>query len=61
MKVDAQALDPSTRRALEALGHTFQDQPDGWGDPQAVLRDETTGLFTTGSDPKKEGQGAGVD
>ncbi|MBX7100294.1 MAG: gamma-glutamyltransferase [Myxococcaceae bacterium] len=60
VRTDAQALEPETQKALEALGHVVKASPP-WGDPQAVVRDPVTGLFSAGSDPRYEGQGAGLD
>lgn len=56
--VDGAGLEPATRRALEALGHTFR-QVDGWGDAEAVLVDPVTGLRSAASDPRNEGSPAG--
>ncbi|MFZ5445349.1 MAG: gamma-glutamyltransferase [Myxococcota bacterium] len=56
--VDPDGLDPATRQALEALGHTFKKVP-GWGDAEAVMVDPVTGVRTAASDPRNEGQPAG--
>jgi gamma-glutamyltranspeptidase / glutathione hydrolase len=56
--VDKVGLDPSTAKALEALGHTLK-RVEGWGDAEAVAVDPTTSLRTAGSDPRNEGQPAG--
>ncbi len=56
--VDPDGLDPSTRSALEAMGHTFKRIP-GWGDAEAVMVDPLTGLKTAASDPRNEGAPSG--
>lgn len=61
VKLDSFALEPETRKALEAMGHTFDVTDYGWGDAEAVLRDSATGVITAGSDPRREGQSHGLD
>jgi gamma-glutamyltranspeptidase/glutathione hydrolase len=56
---DATSLDPATREALKARGHTLVDKGSGWGDAEAVLVDPLTGLRTAASDPRNEGAPAG--
>ncbi len=58
--VDQDGLDPATRAALEAMGHTFTFVP-GWGDAEAVMVDPVTGLRTAASDPRNEGAPAGQE
>jgi gamma-glutamyltranspeptidase / glutathione hydrolase len=58
--VDRYGLEPATQRALEAKGHKIQ-RTEGWGDAEAVLVDEVTGLATAGSDPRNEGAAMGQD
>ena len=58
--VDQDGLDPSTQRALEAMGHTFKFVP-GWGDAEAVMVDPVTGLRSAASDPRNEGAPSGQD
>lgn len=58
--VDQDGLEPATRAALEAMGHTFKFVP-GWGDAEAVMVDPVTGVKTAASDPRNEGAPAGQD
>ena len=58
--VDQDGLEPATRAALEAMGHTFKFVP-GWGDAEAVMADPVTGLKTAASDPRNEGAPAGQE
>jgi gamma-glutamyltranspeptidase/glutathione hydrolase len=58
--LDSFALDPLTQRALEAKGHKLE-RMSGWGDAEAVMVDPETGLFTAGSDQRKEGASNGRD
>jgi gamma-glutamyltranspeptidase/glutathione hydrolase len=58
--VDQQSLEPATRAALEARGHTFRIV-DALGDAEAVMEDEETGLRTAASDPRGEGAALGQD
>ena len=52
-------LAPETRRALEALGHVFDDHRGLYGGFQGILRNPETGVYTGASDPRKDGQAAG--
>lgn len=58
--VDPDGLDPATRQALEAWGHTFRPLK-GWGDAEAVMVDPTSGLRSAASDPRNEGSPSGQD
>jgi gamma-glutamyltranspeptidase / glutathione hydrolase len=58
--VDRESLDPATRAALEAMGHTFR-VVEALGDAEAVMEDEVTGLRTAASDPRNEGAALGQD
>jgi gamma-glutamyltranspeptidase/glutathione hydrolase len=58
--IDRQSLEPATRAALEAMGHTFR-VVDALGDAEAVMENEETGLRTTASDPRNEGAALGQD
>lgn len=60
VRADADAFDPATQQALEALGHRVKRVP-AWGDAEAVLVDPVTGLRTAASDPRNEGAPAGHD
>jgi gamma-glutamyltranspeptidase/glutathione hydrolase len=57
--VNPDALDPPTRTALEAMGHTFKVTEAPLADIEAVMEDPDTGLRTVASDPKGEGVGLG--
>ncbi len=57
--MDRFALDPSTQRALEAMGHRFMVR-DGWGDAELVVVDPDTGLREAASDPRNEGAPSGL-
>ena len=57
--VDAEALDPLTEAALRNLGHKIEHE-ERWGDAEAAAWSEETGLFSSASDPRNEGQAAGV-
>src|SRR5262249_50769392 len=59
-RVGPDALDPLTRRALEAKGHQLE-QRDPWGDAEAVMEDPVSHLRYAGSDPRNEGAGMGQD
>jgi gamma-glutamyltranspeptidase / glutathione hydrolase len=58
--IDREALDPATRAALEAMGHTFR-VVDALGDAEAVMEDEETRLRTAASDPRNEGAALGQE
>ncbi|HET9155586.1 MAG TPA: gamma-glutamyltransferase, partial [Myxococcaceae bacterium] len=57
--VNPDALDPLTRAALEAKGHTFKVNASPLGDVEAVMQDPETGLRTASSDPRGEGAALG--
>ena len=57
--VSSDGLDPATRAALEAMGHTFRVTESPLGDVEAVMEDPETGLRTAASDPRGEGAGLG--
>ena len=59
VSVNPEALDPPTRAALEAMGHTFQVVDGPLGDVEAVMEDPRTGLRTAASDPRNEGAALG--
>jgi gamma-glutamyltranspeptidase/glutathione hydrolase len=58
--VDRESIDPSTKAALEAMGHTFR-VVEALGDAEAVMENEETGLRTAASDPRNEGAALGQD
>ncbi|MDQ3262455.1 MAG: gamma-glutamyltransferase [Myxococcota bacterium] len=58
--VDPDGLEPSTARALEAMGHTLRPT-EVWGDAELVLVDPQTGVRYGASDPRNEGSPAGID
>ena len=58
--VDRESVEPATRAALEAMGHSFK-LVEALGDAEAVMEDEDTGLRTTTSDPRNEGAALGQD
>ncbi len=58
--VDRESLEPATRTALEAMGHTIR-VVEALGDAEAVMEDEETGLRTAASDPRNEGAALGQD
>ena len=57
--INPDALDPPTRAALEAMGHTFKVSASPLGDVEAVMQDPDTGLRTSASDPRGEGAALG--
>jgi gamma-glutamyltranspeptidase/glutathione hydrolase len=57
--VNPDGLDPATRAALEAMGHTVQVTDSPLADVEAVMEDPVTGLRYTASDPRGEGIGLG--
>ena len=57
--VNPDALDPATRTALEAMGHTFRVSTSPLADVEAVMQDPETGLRTAASDPRGEGAALG--
>ncbi len=59
VSVNPDGLDPATRTALEAMGHTFKVTDGPLGDVEAVMEDPVTGLRFTASDPRGEGTGLG--
>jgi len=60
VRLEPDALDPLTRRALEAKGHRLEPR-DPWGDAESVMEDPVTHLRYAGSDPRNEGAGMGQD
>ena len=59
VQINSDALDPPTRAALEAMGHTFKVSTSPLGDVEAVMQDPDTGLRTAASDPRGEGAALG--
>ncbi|MGZ5958831.1 MAG: gamma-glutamyltransferase [Myxococcaceae bacterium] len=59
VSVNPDGLDPATRAALEAMGHTVQVTDSPLADVEAVMEDPVTGLRYTASDPRGEGIGLG--
>ena len=59
IQVTPDGVDPATRAALEAMGHTFKVTDSPLADVEAVMEDPATGLRTVGSDPRGEGAGLG--
>ena len=59
VQVTPDGVEPATRAALEAMGHTFKVTDSPLADVEAVMEDPTTGLRTVGSDPRGEGAGLG--
>ena len=59
VQINPDALEPLTRAALEAMGHTFKVSTAPLGDVEAVMQDPDTGLRTAASDPRGEGAAAG--
>jgi gamma-glutamyltranspeptidase/glutathione hydrolase len=57
--INPDALDPGTRAALEAMGHSFKVSDSTLGDVEAVMEDPETGLRTAASDPRGEGAALG--
>jgi gamma-glutamyltranspeptidase/glutathione hydrolase len=57
--VNPDGLDPLTRTALEAMGHTFKVNDGALADVEAVMEDPVTGLRFSASDPRGEGTGLG--
>jgi gamma-glutamyltranspeptidase / glutathione hydrolase len=58
--VDRESIEPATKSALEAMGHTFR-VVDAIGDSEAVMQNEETQLRTAASDPRNEGAALGQD
>jgi gamma-glutamyltranspeptidase / glutathione hydrolase len=56
--VDRESIEPSTRAALEAMGHTLRTV-EALGDAEAVMEDEETQLRSASSDPRGEGAAVG--
>ena len=59
VQINPDALEPLTRAALEAMGHTFKVSTAPLGDVEAVMQDPDTGLRTAASDPRGEGAALG--
>ena len=59
VQINPDALDPPTRAALEAMGHSFKVSTSPLGDVEAVMQDPDTGLRTAASDPRGEGAALG--
>ncbi len=57
--VTPDGVDPATRAALEAMGHTFKVSESPLADVEAVMEDPDTGLRSAASDPRGEGTGLG--
>ncbi len=53
--INPDSLDPATRKALEAKGHTFKVTDYPLADVEAVMEDPDSGLRTAASDPRNEG------
>jgi len=49
----------ATRDALEALGHTLGESDGSFGGYQAIMWDETEGVYYGASEARKDGQAAG--
>jgi gamma-glutamyltranspeptidase / glutathione hydrolase len=58
--LEKDSIDPATKAALEAMGHTFR-VVEALGDAEAVMENEETGLRTAASDPRNEGAALGQD
>jgi gamma-glutamyltranspeptidase / glutathione hydrolase len=58
--VDKESIEPATKAALEAMGHTFK-VVEAIGDAEAVMENEETQLRTAASDPRNEGAALGQD
>ncbi len=54
------ALDPAVIRDLSGMGHLVEvtDEPAGFGGGQMIWRDPETGVFISGSEPRKDGMAA---
>lgn len=57
--VTPDGVEPATRAALEAMGHTFKVSESPLADVEAVMEDPDTGLRSAASDPRGEGTGLG--
>jgi len=57
--VTPDGVEPATRTALEAMGHTFKVSESPLADVEAVMEDPDTGLRSAASDPRGEGTGLG--
>jgi len=57
--VTLDGVEPATRAALEAMGHTFKVSESPLADVEAVMEDPDTGLRSAASDPRGEGAGLG--
>jgi gamma-glutamyltranspeptidase/glutathione hydrolase len=53
--INPDSLDPGTRQALEAMGHTFKVTDSPLADVEAVMEEPDSGLRTAASDPRNEG------
>jgi len=51
---------PELRKELTGMGHVMGDARGVFGGYQAVMRNEHTGVLTGASDPRKDGQAAGL-
>jgi len=49
----------ATRDGLEALGHTLGESDGSFGGYQAIMWDETEGVYYGASEVRKDGQAAG--
>jgi gamma-glutamyltranspeptidase/glutathione hydrolase len=54
------SLDPEVIQNLSNLGHQVEvvDEPSGFGGGQIIWRDPETGVFISGSEPRKDGMAA---
>ena len=57
--VTPDGVEPATRAALEAMGHTFKISESPLADVEAVMEDPDSGLRSAASDPRGEGAGLG--
>jgi gamma-glutamyltranspeptidase/glutathione hydrolase len=55
IQVEPGGLEAETARALQARGHTLLWRPRAWGNPQAVQRRTSEGLWEAASDASGEG------
>jgi gamma-glutamyltranspeptidase/glutathione hydrolase len=59
IQVTPDGVEPATRAALEAMGHTFKVSESPLADVEAVMEDPATGLRSGASDPRGEGAALG--
>ncbi|HEY1904866.1 MAG TPA: gamma-glutamyltransferase [Myxococcaceae bacterium] len=59
IQVTPDGVEPATRAALEAMGHTFKVTESPLADVEAVMEDPATGLRSAVSDPRGEGAALG--